>query len=372
MSVGAVEESGPIVRIAVIIRVVGRRLSQWEAVWLCCVLRLVIPVSIAVGVLPLGRVKGPYISAVFRSVPLENGALVGRVARTITVAVQTAVSVPEGHAVVPRAIITVDGVRVVVAVAITVVITVLRSEVWEKIAVVGVRVESGRTTVDAVVVPKSVTVGIDGLFPIGVEFVAADVTQQVVGPTVLVAVLTAVAVNPGRSTLVVTTVYFVPETVRVKIIAALGYKGGKSRICRAGVGQGTQRIVTVGIAVAVHPLVANGRHAVDDVEDKVPVSIGVEAEENNVVIGLVPVRHVHRTVAVHRRMNGFLSDDVAKPNGHPRRRGPVFGGQVKSVEHQVMTCRVAGEEHQMAAGVNDVPRTLQRGGWPFCKRCPDP
>ena len=119
LSVGAVVKRCPIIRIAVVVRVVGGSLSKREEVGVCCVFRGVIAVSIAVSVLPLRGVEGPNIGAL-RDVPLKEGPLIRRVAGTVAVAVKATVSVPIGFAVNKGTVIAVNGIRVVITVPITV------------------------------------------------------------------------------------------------------------------------------------------------------------------------------------------------------------------------------------------------------------
>ncbi len=196
MSVGAVVVLGPVVGVAVVVRVVRRSDSHRESVGVGGVRRLVVAVAIAVGVLPLCGVEGPHVGPVHGCVPLEDGPLAGGVARPVAVGVKAAVAVSVRRAVVPRAVIAVDGIGVVVPVAIAVVVGVLRSKVGEEVARAGVGVNRHGTTVHAVVVAKAIAIGVQGLLPVALEHVTVKVRGVVVGPTVLVEVFATKPVNP--------------------------------------------------------------------------------------------------------------------------------------------------------------------------------
>ena len=371
LGVGAVVVLGPIVRIPIVVRVVCSSDSHREAVGVGGVLGLVIAVAVAVRVLPLRAVEGPHVGAVDRGVPFENRALVRRVTGTVAVGVKATVAVTERCTEIPRAVITVQGVRVVITVAITVVVSVLRSKVGEEITRSGVRIKDGnRTAVHAVVIAKPVAVGVKCLLPISFEHITVKVRGVVVRPTVLVQVFTAKAVNPRRSTLIVTAINVVPVAVGVEIIAALEDERRDAVIGRASVGQRSQRVVAEVVAVAVHPLVANGWHAIDLVKDEVAVCIAVKAEHDGIVVYFIPVRHVHRSVGIRLGMDAMVGNDITKRDRHPRVGRIVGAVEFNAVEDEMVGGWVAGHQDQMVAGVKDIPCAVNRCSGSFCQRDP--
>ena len=88
-------------------------------------------------------------------------------------------------------------VGVVISVAVAVIILILRSKIGEKVSrsCVGV-VNRYRTAIYAVVVTKTIAIGIQGLLPIALELVTVVIGAVVVRPTVLVEISTPIAVNP--------------------------------------------------------------------------------------------------------------------------------------------------------------------------------
>ena len=69
------------------------------------------------------------------------------------------------------------------------------------------------------------------------------------------------------------------------------------------VGHGPQRVISVVVAVAVLPLVANRRHAVDEVKDQITIFVLVQTQGDDVVVDLVPIRHVNRAVPIDHCIN---------------------------------------------------------------------
>ena len=125
------------------------------------------------------------------------------------------------------------------------------------------------------VVAKAVSIGVQGLLPVALEHITVKVRGIVVGPTVLVEVFATEPINPRGTTFVVATINVISIAVGIEIIASLENERGRPRIGWAGIGNWPERVVPVGVAVAVHPLVAHMGQAIDEVEHKVPVGITV-------------------------------------------------------------------------------------------------